>query len=43
MSAAAVNLRLVEAGDAPAPMLIYGLSFRLVAMPLACWFGVRQD
>jgi hypothetical protein len=24
-------------------MLIYGLSFWLVAMRLVCWFGVRQD
>jgi hypothetical protein len=43
MSAAAVNRRLVEAGDALARCSIYGLSFWLVAMPLACWFGVRQD
>jgi hypothetical protein len=33
----------LEAGAALAPMLIYGMSFWLVAMPLACWFGVRQD
>jgi MATE family multidrug resistance protein len=31
------------ASDAVVPTLIYALSFWMLALPLAWWFGVRQD